>query len=127
MLQGALQFFRYDLFFPAPSPSHLKKKSFEIQQNHKITAMADWTPPSSLPCIAPPPRVTKTEINIASEPTSSPDLPDKAPVANLFGGLHRITQNKRMSISREKFGHTPARKKRSDTAHLYPSRLKLVS
>ena len=42
---------------------------------------------------------------------------DNAPVANLFGASHGIAQNKRMSILRETSGHTPARKKRGNTAH----------
>ena len=43
--------------------------------------------------------------------TPSPMCANKAPVANLFGGLLGVTQNKRPSIQREKSGHTPTRKK----------------
>jgi hypothetical protein len=114
--QGALQFFRSDLIiFPAPSPSHLKKK--ELQDTKKITKSPPWpTRPRPKVRHIVPPGVTNAEINIANEPPSSPDLPDEAPAANLFGRSHGIAQNKRMSILREKSDHTPARKKRGDTA-----------
>ena len=78
--------------------------------------MADQTPPPDSPNIVPP-GVTNAEINIANEPPSSPMLTDDAHVANLFGSSDAIAQNKRMSILREASGHTPARKKRGDTAH----------
>ena len=78
--------------------------------------MADQTPPPDSPNIVPP-GVTNAEINIANEPPSSPMRTDNAHVANLFGASHAFAQNKRMSILREASGHTPARKKRGNTAH----------
>jgi len=42
---------------------------------------------------------------------------NEVPVANLFGGLLGVTQNKILSIQREKSGHTPARKKHRNATH----------
>ena len=78
--------------------------------------MANSTPPPGSPYIVPP-GITNAENNITNEPPSSSVPLDKAPVANLFGTSHAITQNKRMSILREKSVHTPARNKRCNTAH----------
>ena len=76
--------------------------------------MTDSIPLPSSPNIVPP-GVTNAKINIANKPLSSPVPPDVAPVANLFGGLLGVTQNKRPSIRREESKHTPARKKRGNT------------
>ena len=76
--------------------------------------MANSIPPPGLPNIVPP-GVTNAKINIANEPPSSPVPPDVAPVANLFGGLLGVIQNKRPLIRRKESGHTPARKKRGNT------------
>ena len=62
----------------------------------------------------PPHEVTHAEVNIAKAAPPSPKCVNKAPVANLFGGLLGVTPNKRLSIQREKSGHTPARKKHQD-------------
>ena len=69
-------------------------------------------PPRSPHC--PPHEVTHAEVNIAQAAPPTPKCADKAPVANLFGGSLRVTQNKRPLIQREKLGHTPARKKHGD-------------
>ena len=76
--------------------------------------MTDSIPPPGSPNIVPP-GVTNVEINIANKLPSSPMPTNVAPVANLFGGLLGVTQNKRPSIRREESGHTPARKKHGDT------------
>ena len=66
-------------------------------------------PPRSPDC--PPHEVTHAEVNIAQAAPPSPMFANEVPVANLFGGSLRVTQNKRPSIQRENLGHTPARKK----------------
>ena len=71
-----------------------------------------FPPPRSPDC--PPHEVTHAEVIITQAEPSSPMCADEAPVANLFGGLLGVTQNKRPSIPREKSGHTPARKKHGD-------------
>ena len=75
-------------------------------------------PPPPPPCSpgCAPPEVTHAEINITNTAPASPIRVNKAPVANLFGGLHGVAPNKRPLIPREKSRHTPARKKHGDPA-----------
>ncbi len=72
--------------------------------------MADLTTPPRSPNLVPH-EVTKGAINIGHAPQSSPVHADNAPVANLFCDSQGVSQNKRLSLLREKLGHTPARKK----------------
>jgi hypothetical protein len=62
-----------------------------------------------LPCSPSlvPHGVTLDEIRLAHAPSSSPLRADDAPVANLFCGSRGVSQNKRLSLPREKSGHTP--------------------
>jgi hypothetical protein len=76
--------------------------------------MANSNPPPQLPNLVPH-EVTKGEINIAHATQSSPVLANDAPVANLFCDSRGVSTNKRLSLPREKLGHTPARKKRGRT------------
>ena len=69
-------------------------------------------PPRSPDC--PPHEVTHAKVNIAQAAPPSPMCADKEPVANLFGGLLGVIQNKKPSIQREKSGHAPVRKKHGD-------------
>ena len=62
----------------------------------------------------PPHEVTHAEVKITQAVPPSPMRTNEAPFANLFGVSHGVTQNKRLSIPREKTGHTPARKKHKD-------------
>jgi hypothetical protein len=78
--------------------------------------MAKLPPPPCLPDLVPH-EVTKGEINIAHAPPSSPASADNAPAANLFCNLQGFSQNKRLSLLREKSDHTPARKKHGGMMH----------
>jgi hypothetical protein len=69
-----------------------------------------------LPNIVPH-EVTQDEIKFAHAPPLSPVHADDAPIANLFGKLLGLSQNKCISAPRETTGLTPARKKHGTPIH----------
>jgi hypothetical protein len=72
--------------------------------------MADPTPPPCLPNIVPH-EVTQDKIKLAHAPPSSPVHANDAPIANLFGESHGLSQNMCISAPRETIKLTPAKKK----------------
>jgi hypothetical protein len=83
--------------------------------DHLKACIIDASKP--LPCLPSliPHGITLDKIRLAHAHTLSPMRADDAPVANLFCGLRGVSQNKRLSLPREKSGHTPARKKHGGT------------
>jgi hypothetical protein len=116
-LQDALTFFLVRPYFSHSQPHLTLKKN--IIPNQKISKLSTW--PIQHPCllclISSPTTSLKVKLNIAHAPPSSPVRANDALVANLFGGSQGASQNKRLSLPREKSGHTPARKKHGRTTH----------
>jgi hypothetical protein len=98
-LQDALTFFRSNLIFPAPGSTPDTKKCGNILKKAKNQT---WSirPPTRLPEIAPH-EGTQDKIKLAHAPPLSPIHANDTPIANLFGKLRGLSQNKRISAPRE--------------------------